>query len=116
LAFDGSATTRKGIEMLAASPLFDGLVFQVLMVGSASESNAQQVQWAVDTLRAGGADAQGLVLPGDADDVISRHVRDDAIDLLVMGAYGHSKIRRLIVGSTTTTLLRECHVPVLLLR
>jgi nucleotide-binding universal stress UspA family protein len=116
VAFDGSATTRKGIEMLAASPLFNGLVFQVLMVGSTSESNAQQVQWAVDTLRAGGADAQGLVLPGDADDVISRHVRDDAIDLLVMGAYGHSKIRRLIVGSTTTTLLRECHVPVLLLR
>jgi nucleotide-binding universal stress UspA family protein len=30
-----------------------------------------------------------------------------------MGAYGHSPIRRLILGSTTTGLIRTCHVPVL---
>ncbi|WP_370870719.1 universal stress protein [Polaromonas sp.] len=35
---------------------------------------------------------------------------------LVMGAYGHSRIRQLIVGSTTTTLLRLSKVPVLILR
>jgi nucleotide-binding universal stress UspA family protein len=34
----------------------------------------------------------------------------------VMGAYGHSRIRQLIVGSTTTTLLRTSPVPVLVLR
>ncbi|MBU2284983.1 MAG: universal stress protein, partial [Gammaproteobacteria bacterium] len=37
-------------------------------------------------------------------------------DLLVMGAYGHSRIRQLIVGSTTTALLRTSPVPVLVLR
>lgn len=35
--------------------------------------------------------------------------------LLVMGAYGHPRIRTLIVG-TTTTLLRLSDVPVLILR
>lgn len=39
-----------------------------------------------------------------------------AVDLLVMGAYGHSRIRNLIVGSTTTAMLRSCQIPVLLLR
>jgi nucleotide-binding universal stress UspA family protein len=34
----------------------------------------------------------------------------------VMGAYGHSRIRQFIVGSTTTTLLRSSDVPVLILR
>jgi len=38
------------------------------------------------------------------------------IDLLIMGAYGHSRIRHLIVGSTTTAVLRSCTIPVLLLR
>ena len=38
------------------------------------------------------------------------------IVLLVLGAYGHSRIRQLIVGSTTTALLRLCSVPVLVLR
>ncbi len=36
--------------------------------------------------------------------------------LEVMRAYGHSRIRQLIVGSTTTTLLRPREVPVLILR
>jgi nucleotide-binding universal stress UspA family protein len=48
--------------------------------------------------------------------VIARHVRDHAVDMVVMGAYGHSRIRQLIVGSTTTGVLRACLVPVLLLR
>ncbi|TZG39377.1 universal stress protein, partial [Halomonas eurihalina] len=38
------------------------------------------------------------------------------IDLLVMGAYGHSRIRHLLVGSTTTEMLRKADIPVLLLR
>jgi nucleotide-binding universal stress UspA family protein len=33
-----------------------------------------------------------------------------------MGAYGHSRIRQLIVGSTTTQVLRRCQIPILLLR
>lgn len=36
--------------------------------------------------------------------------------MLMMGAYGHSPIRTLIVGSTTTTMIRTVHVPVLLVR
>jgi nucleotide-binding universal stress UspA family protein len=31
-----------------------------------------------------------------------------------MGAYGHSRVRNLILGSTTTHLIRTCHVPVML--
>ena len=38
------------------------------------------------------------------------------VSLLVMGAYGQSRIRHLVVGSTTTTLLRLCPCPVLVLR
>lgn len=33
-----------------------------------------------------------------------------------MGAYGHSRIRTLILGSTTTQVRRNCPIPVLLLR
>jgi len=36
--------------------------------------------------------------------------------MLVMGAYGHSRVRHLLVGSTTTTMLRRASLPVLLLR
>jgi nucleotide-binding universal stress UspA family protein len=38
------------------------------------------------------------------------------VDLLVMGAYGHGRIRSLVVGSTTTAMVRRCKIPVLMFR
>ena len=48
--------------------------------------------------------------------MISDVVRNEKIGLLVMGAYGHSRIRSLVIGSTTTEMVRSCKVPVLLFR
>jgi nucleotide-binding universal stress UspA family protein len=57
-----------------------------------------------------------MLLPGQPAAVIAEKVRTAGIDLLVMGAYGHSHIREFIVGSTTNKLLRSCTVPVLMFR
>jgi nucleotide-binding universal stress UspA family protein len=35
---------------------------------------------------------------------------------MIMGAYGHSRIRHLLIGSTTTAMLRRSTIPLLLLR
>ena len=56
------------------------------------------------------------VIDGHPDEALAAYVDRQRIDLLVMGAYGHSRIRQLIVGSTTTAVMRNCQVPVLLLR
>lgn len=116
VAFDGSATTRKGVAMVAASPLFRGLEIHLVTVGAANDAGSAQMRWALDALAAAGLDARGEFHTGEPEAAIADHVRDARIDLLVMGAYGHSRIRQLVVGSTTTTILRSCHVPVLLLR
>lgn len=116
VAFDGSATTRKAIEMVAASPLFRGLHVDVVTVGKVDDAAEAQLRWALDTLTQAGLDNAGRIIVGEPEDVIAKLVQEEAIHLLVMGAYGHSRIRRLIVGSTTTTMLRTCRVPVLLLR
>lgn len=47
---------------------------------------------------------------------MARHLESQNIDLLVIGAYGHSRIRTMIFDSTTTQLLRTCETPMLLLR
>ena len=114
VAFDGSATTRKCVEMVAASPLFRGLEIHVLTVGDGEGSRG--LDWASGVLAAAGFTPVASIVPGDPEEAIAAHVREQRVDLLVMGAYGHSRIRRLIVGSTTTAMLRNCLVPVLLLR
>lgn len=116
IAFDGSATTRKCVDMVCASPLLKGLEAHLLIVGDANPTADAHLDWARTQLQAAGFAPQVAQLPGTPDAVIAQQVADHGIDLLVMGAYGHSRIRSLIVGSTTTQVLRGCRIPVLLLR
>ena len=44
------------------------------------------------------------------------YVNAKEINLLVMGAYGHNRIRQLILGSSTTELLQGSQIPTLLFR
>ncbi|WP_300600988.1 universal stress protein, partial [uncultured Nocardioides sp.] len=67
-------------------------------------------------LTGGGFAVDTAVVPGEPERALARYVGMQNADLLVMGAYGHSRIRHLIVGSTTTTMLRTSAVPVLILR
>ena len=49
-------------------------------------------------------------------DVLRRHATDQAADLLVIGAYSHSRLRQAILGGTTRNLLEETTLPVFLAR
>jgi nucleotide-binding universal stress UspA family protein len=42
------------------------------------------------------------------------HIADRGADLLVMGAYAHSRVRELMLGGTTRTILESMTVPVLM--
>ncbi|SDN65004.1 Nucleotide-binding universal stress protein, UspA family [Halomonas shengliensis] len=116
LAFDGSKTTRKGVEMLAKSPLFAGIPVHVVIVGAETGDNRSQLDWALKTLREAGHAAEGAIRAGEVEATLRGYLEEHGIDLLVMGAYGHSRIRHLLVGSTTTAMLRKARGPVLLLR
>lgn len=117
IAFDGSATTRKGVEMMAASPLFKGLSCHVVMIGAEVADTRSQIDWALATLNEAGLDAHGEIRAGgDVEESLRNYQREHAIDMLVMGAYGHSRIRHLLVGSTTTAMLRKATVPAMILR
>lgn len=116
IAFDGSKTTRKGVEMLAESPLFKGIPCHVLIVGADTGDNRSQLDWALATLREAGHEAEGAIRAGEVEETLRAYKEEHAINLVVMGAYGHSRIRHLLVGSTTTSVLRRASIPVLLLR
>lgn len=51
---------------------------------------------------------------GDVGDVVIACNRDLGGDLLVMGSYGHSRLRELVLGGTTRTILSDLEVPVLM--
>lgn len=47
-------------------------------------------------------------------DVLARHIWDQNADMLVMGAYGHSRFREAILGGATRNMLEKAEVPVLM--
>jgi len=116
LAFDGSAVTRKGVDMIAGSPLFKGLPVHVLMSGKAAADGPKQVEWARSTLASAGFDVVADIIPGDPEAIIAREIRKRDVDMLLMGAYAHSPLRSLLFGSKTNGVLRSATIPTLLLR
>ena len=116
IAYDGSATTRKAVDMVARSPLFRGLPCHVVMVGEDRADSRESLDWARTHLETAGFDVTAEILPGEVEAVLCAYRTEHAIDLIVMGAYGHSRIREFLVGSTTTKLIRQSKVPLLLLR
>lgn len=115
-AFDGSAVTRRGVEMLAASSLLKGLPIHLVMSGAENGQGQRQLEGAVQTLKNAGIDATSALLPGNAQDVIVDVLKTKPFDLLVMGAYSHSPLRSLFLGSKTSELLKASNVATLLLR
>lgn len=116
VAFDGGTSALKAVDHMARSPVFQGLTVHVVTVGSASAEVTQGLENAQATLRAAGIMAETSTLSGQPETALARLVEDAGFDMLVMGAYGHSRIRSLIIGSTTTAMIRACKVPLLLMR
>ncbi|WP_172300364.1 universal stress protein [Pseudoruegeria sp. HB172150] len=47
-------------------------------------------------------------------DILCRHAGDTGADMIVMGAYGHSRFREAILGGATRNMLEIAEVPVLM--
>lgn len=115
LAYDGSKAADRALERVANSPVFAGLPVHVVTVGPDDDKHRKLLDTARSAL-VGDRSVELTVVDGKADVAIAEVVERSPQSLLVMGAYGHSPLRTLIVGSTTTTLIRTVHVPVLLVR
>lgn len=114
VAYDGSASAKVAIERMASSPVFDDLDICVLCVGHDSAKAQKTADEAVAKLSAANIKATPRIASGEPEDVLSKLVTEEGFDLLVMGAYGHSRIKHLIIGSTTTAMVQSVKIPVLL--
>ena len=116
LAFDGGASSLKAVDYAVNEPLLKGMRCYLLHVGLGNPEIEAPLAQALSRLQAVGFEVSIEQRAGEPEKVIEDVVAQDEVDLLVMGAYGHSPIRQLIVGSTTTAMIRSAKIPVLLFR
>lgn len=116
VGYDGSASAKVAIKRMSASPVFENLEICVFTAARDSEHAQKTADEAVADLRAADITASSRIASSDPEDALSRLVAEEGFELLVMGAHGHSRIRNLIIGSTTTAMVQSVKIPVLLYR
>uniref|UniRef100_UPI0013E0A2CE universal stress protein n=1 Tax=Pelagibacterium montanilacus TaxID=2185280 RepID=UPI0013E0A2CE len=116
IAYDGGASADKAVDHIAKGKLFPGTPCHLVIAGSDTEQARSRLENANRKLTAAGFETHASLIPGDAEKVIAEYVKANDIGLLVMGAYGHSRIRNFIIGSTTTEMIRSVLIPVMLFR
>ena len=117
LAYDGGKSCQKAIKSLSKSPVFKDLELHVITVDTGNTEKAQEhSDFANQVILQAGYTPITKILTGNVEAEIEQYITANNINLLVMGAYGHSRIRHLIIGSTTAQMLRNSHIPILLFR
>jgi nucleotide-binding universal stress UspA family protein len=118
IAYDGSEESSKALRAgISLAPTL-GVKVTITMVAAlgGEDTAAVALEKAKQRALAGGVEAHIEVLHGDAEEEILELRETIGADLVVMGAYGHTRIRELILGSTTSHVVRKATVPVLLVR
>lgn len=116
IAYDGGPSADKAVDHIAHGKLFPNLPCHLVMAANDSEQAHARLDNARRKLADQGFQVETSIVPGEAEKVISDYVKANGIGLLVMGAYGHSRIRNFIIGSTTTEMIRSVLIPVMLFR
>ncbi|MEO1459773.1 MAG: universal stress protein [Pseudomonadota bacterium] len=116
IGFDAGPSARKAVEAVATSPLYAGLGVLLVTVSEPSKPAQAAIEQAASRIASSGHQVDTRIVPGKPEEVISALLEEEKIDLLMIGAYGHSRLRSLVIGSTTSALIRSCRVPVAIYR
>nr|WP_240778420.1 universal stress protein [Shewanella polaris] len=115
-AYDGSATAKKALNQVATSPMLKGLECHLVMVSDNESQATTELAAAADSLSNVDFSVITAVCKGEVQAALEAYQVANQIDLMVMGAYGHSRIREFFVGSNTTKMISKSRIPLLLLR
>ena len=116
IAYDGSPSAKKaldlslGLSKQAAWPITAVIITENMDKASILTAEIE------DAAEKQEADCEVIVLPGKEGTEILKFIREGAVELMVMGAYGHNRLRELLLGSTTSQVIQKSPIPVLLMR
>ncbi|APR69849.1 MULTISPECIES: universal stress protein [Acinetobacter] len=108
-AYEYSPTCQKMLQRIAQSDLLKKLQCHLLYVGDHPEMLAEPEKYLTDA----GLEVMSIYRYGDVAQNILEYQREHNIQLIVLGAFSHSKIHQFFLGSITTTIFRNANVPLL---
>jgi nucleotide-binding universal stress UspA family protein len=116
VAYDGSAPAHKSLKLAAELSKQAAWPLSVVMV-TADRASEEEISKKAETfLSSFKVDSATVILTGKEDKALLKFIQEGTVELLVMGAYGHNRLQELLLGSTTSSIIRKSTIPVLLTR
>ncbi|MBN2439192.1 MAG: universal stress protein [Deltaproteobacteria bacterium] len=116
VAYDGSAPAHKALKLAAELSERTAWPLSVVIITSDPSLGEKTSKQAEEFLASFKIDSATRIIPGKEDKELLKFIREGTVELLIMGAYGHNRFRELLVGSTTSSVIRKSPIPVLLTR
>lgn len=116
IALEPGENGEKLVERVAASALLKGMALHVVSAGEPGLERQDALAAAEAKLKREGYAVKTQIVPGPAERGVPWYADEEDMGLLVMGGFSHSRLRSLVLGSTTAELMRACKIPVLLLK
>lgn len=116
LAYDGRETADRLVDRIFRSGLLIDLECHLVMVENKRSDSLLKLEAAHKLLEDNGVKTNSNLIRGKISDALLQYREENDIDLILMGAFSHSKIRQLLVGSTTAQILERTQVPVVIVR
>jgi nucleotide-binding universal stress UspA family protein len=122
LATDGSETSETAARAVAERPWPEASEFRIVSVEepwaikSSRLDPREAITSAEQVLTSAGLKTTGVVLSGNAKDVILQDAREWKADLIVVGSHGRRGFKRLLLGSVSDAVAMNAHCSVVVVR
>ncbi len=116
VAYDGSEAAEKAVEMVANSPLYSELECHLVCAGKKASAEGLLEKAAEKLKKSGDKEIFIARLDGKPEEKLCEYQETHNIDLTIMGAFTHTRIHDLLLGSFTVKMLINSKKPLLLLR
>lgn len=116
IAYDGSSFSRQALVTGAAIAQKAGIPLTVIHVSDEKERGEIVLLQAVESLKAYDVTYDTIIEDGEPAESIIGTCKNGNYNLMVMGAYGHSRLRELVLGSSTVQIMRKVNCPLVLCR
>lgn len=116
LAYDGRETADKAVKTIIEGGLLHGLTCHLVSVKNNQPKQQEKFQQTEAMLKENGFEVCSSLLEGNVFDSLMEYKSSHDVEMLVMGAFSHSRLAQVFLGSNTLKMMESTQLPMVILR
>ncbi|ENN92012.1 universal stress protein [Bartonella bovis] len=116
IAFDGGPLIMKAIDFICTRKFFNNLTFVLGMAELQTQVIHDSFNETLARLQSANIKVEPLKTEDSLEQMIFQNIQALYLDMLVMGAFHHSKMYNFLFGSKTQTIIHKAPIPVMISR